>query len=247
MGRRETADARRPLRVAAFELPARWGEPERALADVEALFARGPRADVVLLPELALTGYVSPELKADLGPVAEALDGPTATALADLARAHATHLVGPLVLREGDATFNALVAFDPGGARVATYRKRHPWYVETWATPGELPLATFAVAGRTLALAICFDLHFLADESARELEAADALFFASAWVEREDSRQEHFAALATRFDLAIVNANWGRGAPRVWGQGGSRVVGARGEVLALAKGDGPQRVDAVLL
>ena len=43
------------IRVAAFELPARWNEPVPALADVERLLAEGGAADLVLLPETSLT------------------------------------------------------------------------------------------------------------------------------------------------------------------------------------------------
>jgi len=237
----------RPLHVAAFELPARWAAPARAMEDVRELFARGPAADVVLLPEACLTGYVSPEMHADLRPFAEALDGPTAQALSALAKEHRTHLVGPLVLGEGTATFNAMVAFAPDGARLATYRKRHPWYVETWATPGDEPIGRFEVGGVTLATAICFDVHFLEEESARELDAADVLLFASAWVEKDDSRPTLFRDLARRFDLAVVNANWGHGVPHVWGQGGSRIVDRHGDLVAAAHGEGAQRIDATLL
>ncbi len=234
------------LRVAAFELPARWGQPARVFADIGALLEGGPKADLVLLPEACITGYVSPDLDADLRVFAEALDGPTAEALSALAKAHQTHLVGPLVLHEGDRFSNAMVAFGPDGARVATYRKRHPWYVETWATAGDAPLATFEVHGATIALAVCFDVHFLEAESARELGAADVLLFASAWVEREDSRPALLGGLARRFDLAVVNANWGHGEPRLWGQGGSRIVDRQGDLVASAHGDGLQRVDATL-
>ena len=68
------------------------------------------------------------------------------------------------------------------------------------------------------------------------------LLFPSAWVEKPDSRGTLLAGLARRFDVAIVNANWGIGTPRVPGQGGSRIVGRDGEVLALAEHAG--RLDA---
>lgn len=232
------------VRVTALELPARWGEPDRARGDVRTLLSGGPETDLVLLPEACLTGYVDDALGADLSRFAEPLDGPTVASLGVIAREHRVHLVGPLVLREGAELFNAMVALDPNGDVVASYRKRHPWYVETWATPGALPIATFPVRGVVFAVAICFDVHFLEEESARELEAADVLLFPSAWVEREDSRPEIFARIARRFGVAIVNANWGAGAPRMWGQGGSRIVGPGGELLAEAAGEGPRRVDA---
>src|SRR5437868_9824447 len=100
------------VRVAAIELPARWGDPRAALAEANALLARGP-CDLVLLPEASLTGYVSPRGDADLRRFAEPIDGRAADDLAALARAHRTHLVGPLVERDGDRFYNAMLVFDP--------------------------------------------------------------------------------------------------------------------------------------
>lgn len=49
------------MRVAALELPAAWDHRERQLAAVDALLTFGPDAELVLLPEASLTGYVSPD------------------------------------------------------------------------------------------------------------------------------------------------------------------------------------------
>jgi predicted amidohydrolase len=238
------------LRVAAFELPARWGEPERALADVETLFARGPAADVVLLPELCLTGYIAPSLEPpDLRPFAEPIGGPTTARLAEVARRHRVHLVAPLVeaAPAGAYVYNTMIALGPDGSIAASYRKRHPWYVEAWATRGEEPLTSFLASSARLTIAICFDLHFVARESAAELRAADVLLFPSAWVERSDSRPRHLTDLARRFQVAVINANWGHGSPHVHGQGGSFIVSAEGEILARAHhAPGPLRVDAIV-
>lgn len=231
-----------PLHVAVLELPARWNEPTLALAETDRLLASAPAPDLALLPEAALTGYVSPDRDFDLGPFAETADGPTASALASLARAHGCYLAGPLIERDGANAYNALLVFAPDGSRVAHYRKRHPWYPETWATPGDAPPPVFAVRGVRVTLAVCFDAQFLAEDAARELEQADVLLFASAWVERHDSRDALLGGLARRFGVAVVNANWGVGVPRVPGQGGSRVLGPDGQVLAMAQGGG--RLDA---
>jgi predicted amidohydrolase len=232
------------LRVAAIELPARWNEPAAALAETRRLLAGAPPPDLALLPETALTGYVSPRRDFDLRPFAEPLDGPSAAALAAIARDTGCFLAGPLVERDGERTYNATVVFDSHGARVAHYRKRHPWYPETWATPGEAPPPVFDVLGAKVTLAVCFDLEFVADDAADALDAADVLLFPSAWVERPDTRGARLEALARRFDLAVVNANWGEGSPRVPGQGGSRIVAPGGRTIAVA--GGPGRIDATL-
>jgi predicted amidohydrolase len=231
-----------PLHVAVLELPARWNQPSVALAETDRLLASAPTPDLALLPEAAITGYVSPDRDFDLSPFAEPVTGPTAGALAALARGHACYLAGPLVERDGASVYNAFLVFAPDGTQVAHYRKRHPWYPETWATPGEAPPPVFELRGARLTLAVCFDAQFLADDAARELGEADVLLFPSAWVERHDSRGALLAGLARRFDIAVVNANWGVGAPSIPGQGGSRVLGRDGEVLAMARGAG--RLDA---
>lgn len=218
------------VRLTVLELPARWAESRRVLDEVDARLAAGPPTDLVLLPEAALHGYVSPQGDFDLARFAEPLDGPTAQRCAAIARAHDLHLVAPLVLREGPALYNAIVCF--GAEPVFVYRKRHPWFPETWATPGPDAPPLVEIAGRRITAAICFDVHFLAEDAAPQLTAADVLLFPSAWVEEVDSRPQLLSALARQFELHIANANWAPGVVRIPGQGGSAIYGPRGEVIA---------------
>jgi 5-aminopentanamidase len=235
------------MRVTALELPARWGRPERALAAVETALERDPATDLVLLPEAALTGYVSPAGVFDPTPFAESRGGASAQAMARLARRFGLWLGGPLIEQDGARFYNALLLFDPQGALALHYRKRHPWFPEAWATPGDAPADVVRVAGGNVTAAICFDVHFLAQEAAASLAAADVLLFPSAWVEEdeEDTRAALLRDLAQQFDLAIVNANWGPGLPAVRGQGGSRIVARSGETLARAA-PGRPRIDAAV-
>lgn len=219
------------IRVAALELPARWNDPRAALADTEALLAKAP-CDLALLPELSITGYMAPDGTAPVRPFAEPVDGPTAGVVASMARAHATTIAFPLVERDGDRFYNTIVVVAPDGAVVAKYRKRHRWVVERWATRGDAPSPLFEVAGARMTACICFDLHFVEEEAADALRAADVLLFPSAWTEDEDSREPRLTALARRFDCAVVNANWGPGTPAVKGQGTSMIVSRSGDVVA---------------
>lgn len=227
-------------RVAALELPHRHGDVASALADLDRRLAPiAPRADLVLLPECGLTGYVSPAGDFDLTPFAEPLDGAIAKALAALARSHRVALAGPLVERAGERVFNTLVLFDATGERVGHWRKRHPWYPERWAAPGDLGTPVVEALGMRVTACVCFDVHFIADDAPAALAAADVLLFPSAWVEenpREDSRRALLEDLARRFGVTVVNANWGRGEPKVPGQGGSRIVTPAGRSLAARGG-----------
>lgn len=221
------------MRITVLELPATWACPHQALDEVDARLAAGP-SDLVLLPEASLQGYISPDGDCDLEPFAEPIDGPIARRCAAIARARATHLCAPLVLSEGAAIYNAMACFDPRGDVAFVYRKRHPWFPETWATPGREPLPTLAIGGRTFTIAVCYDVHFLVEDASDVLAAADVLLFPSAWVEEPDQRVTHLQQLARRFALHVANANWAPGVVHVPGQGGSCFVDPQGRVLARA-------------
>lgn len=234
------------MRVTVIELPATYGDPARALELVAGSLAAGPPTDLVLLPETSLTGYVSPALDFDLTRFAEPIDGPTASALSALARRHRTHLFGPLILAEDGAYYNATIGFDPDGRRVMTYRKRHPWIPEEWATAGREPYPLVDVGGKKLTIACCYDVHFLADEAAHTLDRADLLLFPSAWVEEVTTRPRRLRALAKTHRVAIAAANWGRGAElAVLGQGGSAILDSSGAELARVAA-GTLRADATI-
>lgn len=233
------------LRVTVLELPATWGEPALALARAEALIATGPPSDLVLLPEQSLTGYVSPLGDFDLARFAEPLDGPTAAALAAVARRRKLHLVAPLVLAEDGAIHNAALGFGPDGTLLFVYRKRHPWLPERWATPGTGPPPLVTIGGVVVTLCVCYDVHFVASESAALLAAADLLLFPSAWVDEHATRVPILRALARRHGVAVANANWGPGVVRLPGQGQSIVIDRDGATLASVTRAGA-RADAVI-
>ncbi len=235
------------LTLALLELPARYARQSEALADAARLLEERP-CDLALLPECALTGYVSPEGDFDLSPFAEPLGRSTQLeGLTELARRAGSVIAGPLVERDEGRLHNAFVVVTPDGQLLSTYRKRHPWFPETWATPGAEPHPVFTVAGITFSIAICFDIHFLAREGREALAASDVLLFPSAWVDDgpRDLRRGILGPLARAHDVVIANANWGVGDPRVRGQGRSRVVFPDGRVTMLDLESGGRRLDVL--
>lgn len=233
--------------LALLELPARFARPSEALADAARLLDERP-CDLALLPECALTGYVSPEGDFDLSPHAEPhAESTQLEGLRDLARRAGCVIAGPVVERDGARLYNGFVVVTPEGKILSTYRKRHPWFPETWATPGADPHPVFPVAELTLSIAICFDIHFLAQEGGEALAASDVLLFPSAWVDdgSRDLRRGILDPLARAHGLVIANANWGIGEPRVRGQGRSRVVFPDGRVEMLGLRTEAQRLDVL--
>jgi 5-aminopentanamidase len=217
------------IRVACLELAAAFGNPTQQLEMVSAELSKRPPCDLVVLPECALTGYVSPTFDFDLRPFAEPSRGHTYQTLSQIAAREKVALVGGFVEQSDDHFFNLTVGFSSEGAELFRYRKRHPWYPETWATASPASIPLFQLNDMTLSCAVCFDVHFLANDSSEQLHAADALLFPSAWVDDEDTRGVLLREVATTFHLAIVNANWGVGQPALRGQGDSMVLSARGD------------------
>jgi predicted amidohydrolase len=223
------------VRLALVEVAARYGAPDET-ADRIIAATQEVAADLVVLPECALSGYVDPQGRCELAPFVEAAASLgedltlRASAIGSIAR-HARTLhttwIAPLIERDaGGRLFNSVVAIDPTGRVSARHRKRHPWFPEQWATPGDEPFQVVSIAGREVVLAICFDVHFLEREAAAALRHAEVLVFPSAWVDDgdDDLRGPIFDRLTRRFGLVVGNANWGPGEPRVLGQGRSRIV-----------------------
>jgi predicted amidohydrolase len=178
------------------------------------------------------------------------VDGPTRAALAHLAKRFDCLVVGPLIERAESGLANSLLGITPEGATLLHYRKHHPWFPEKWATPGPSAGAVVSWRGTAIVPAICFDVHFLSEDAGAQLNAADLLLFASAWVDDDepadsDSRPPLLQDIAARHAVAVLNANWGPGRPRVHGQGGSLFVDAKGHLEARLKTD-TGRLDVTL-
>lgn len=237
-----------PVRVSVLELPARYDGATLALADLDRLLEGGPKTDLAIVPETSFTGYVSPEGDFDLTRFAEPIDGPTVHAVLALAAKHRTNIVAPLILRDGQRVYNTAFVAAPDGQVLASYRKRHPWIPERWASKGTSPLPIFTIGDLRMTIAICYDGHFLPYDSKDILESVDALVFMSAWVDEEDSRMPLLRGLARRFHVAVANANWASGDVEVPGQGESCILDANGRVLAQVPfgAESPSRIDAVL-
>ncbi|WTW92353.1 carbon-nitrogen hydrolase [Streptomycetaceae bacterium NBC_01309] len=149
--------------VACAQIAPVVGEPEvnrRATVDaIERAAAAG--AQVVVLPELANSGYVLRDA-AEAAALAEpAADGPTAAAWADAARRHGLVVVGGLCERAGDGTVrNSAVLVDASGVR-AVYRKAHLWgrEAEMFVPGDEAPPVVDTAFGR-IGVMVCYDVEF---------------------------------------------------------------------------------------
>jgi predicted amidohydrolase len=116
-------------------------------------------ASVVVLPELASSGYVF-ESTAEAAACAEAADGETVTSWARLAARYGIVIVGGFCEASGGEVFNSAALVDPDGLR-CVYRKAHLWDSEArWFTPGRAAPPVVPTRFGRLAVMICYDLEF---------------------------------------------------------------------------------------
>ncbi|MEU8527922.1 MULTISPECIES: nitrilase-related carbon-nitrogen hydrolase [Streptomyces] len=133
----------------------------RAAADraIEAAAAAGVK--VLVLPELANTGYVFRDA-AHAAELAEPVDGPTVTAWVEAAARHDLILVAGFCERdENGVVRNSAVLIDPAGVR-ALYRKAHLFGAVEKAVfvPGdERPPVVDTAVGR-IGVMVCYDVEF---------------------------------------------------------------------------------------
>jgi predicted amidohydrolase len=149
--------------LACCQLAPRVAEPRlnRAAASQAIVDAHAQGADVVVLPELAVSGYVFEDSREALS-LAEPLDGPTVTGWIQLARELDIAIVGGVC--ELDSEFHALrntaVLVDGRGLRAA-YRKAHLWDREAEVfTPGSARPPVIETDYGRIGLMVCYDVEF---------------------------------------------------------------------------------------
>jgi predicted amidohydrolase len=140
---------------------------------MERLIGTMPEADLVVLPELATSGYTftSREEAYDLS---EPFDhSPSLDRLQNLAVKKSCAVVAGFPEREGEKLFNSAALLLKDGSR-HVYRKIHLFAAENeWFTPGDRPFPVHLVNGVAIGMMICFDWFF--PETARVLALKGAL------------------------------------------------------------------------
>ena len=118
-------------------------------------------AQVIVLPELANTGYMFSSLQ-ELRALAEPVDGPTIAGWQQLAEQRKVIIVGGFAEKGRDGKiYNSAVIVDETGLR-ATYRKAHLWDGEKLGlfTAGSDSPPVVDTAVGPIGLVICYDLEF---------------------------------------------------------------------------------------
>lgn len=227
------------MRVGYVQFRPEFGEVEANVAALTRLIS-SVEADLLVLPELATTGYTF-SAKEELAAIAEPFENsPSLDALQDVARERSCALVIGFGESRGNDLFNSSALLYPDGKR-ALYRKIHLFGTENlFFTPGDLPFEVYEFNGVMLGMMICFDWFFPESMRVLSLKGAQIIChpvnFVLPWGPKSmtvRSLENHvFSITANRYGTETV------GEYSFSFIGSSQIVSPMGEVLAGAPEEG---------
>ena len=251
------ADIRRaPIRVSCIQFEPVFGAVAQNVARACDLIraAATDGSALVVLPELANTGYVFETAEEALALGEPVPDGASSRAWVSLARELGIHIVAGITERDGDTLFNSALVTGPQGY-VGTYRKAHLWDRENLVfAKGNLGFPVFDTALGRVGVAICYDGWFPETFRQLALAGAEIVCVPTNWVPMPDQPAGE-AAMANVLHRAAAHSNGiliacadrvgvERGQPF---KGQSLIVGPRGWTIAgPASRDRPETLSAVV-
>lgn len=194
--------------VACVQIEPRFGDVAGNLAHsierIEEAAARG--ANLVVLPELANTGYVFKSRQEAFQLAEEIPAGPTVAAWSACAARHHLHLVCGITERQGAKLYNSAVVIGPSGY-IGTYRKVHLWNEENlYFEPGDLGFPVFHTPIGRIGVAICYDGWFPETYRLLALQGADIVCVPTNWVPIP-GQAEGREAMANILAMAAAHSN----------------------------------------
>lgn len=231
------------MKVCVAQTDCRVGDWRANLQTVAGITRRHAESDLIVFPELMVTGYsVFPTLGKLCEHYAEWL-----VTLQELGERYGTALMVGLPERCATGFFNSVVVIDGKGRHAGTYRKTHLYGGEKQAFKAGGKLETVDVdttsRRRRLGLQICYDVEF--PEVSRVLSArgADLLCVSSANMQpwcRHHRIYTRARAMENQVFVLVSNRVGIEGSLEFCGE--SAILGPGGEALAFA----PRGVETVL-
>ncbi|MHA1556783.1 MAG: nitrilase-related carbon-nitrogen hydrolase [Candidatus Heimdallarchaeota archaeon] len=149
------------MKVGYIQFHPRFGEVDYNRTHSLELIHQGADADLLVLPELCITGYLF-EDKTELERLAEYIpEGKSTKAWIKIAKETNTYLVAGLCEKTKDGKYyNSSVLIGPEGY-IDTYRKIHLFNTEKdFFSPGNGPFKIYDIGIAKLGMIICFDWAF---------------------------------------------------------------------------------------
>ncbi|TKT77455.1 carbon-nitrogen hydrolase family protein [Aquamicrobium sp. LC103] len=164
------------MRIAALQMQALAGDTEANLARIEraARAAAEKGADLLIAPELAVTGYGA---GATIHKLAEPANGAIVARLQAMATENAIAIIAGFAETAGDSVYNSAV-FTDGTREPTVYRKSHLYgpYERDLFVPERPSAVVVEHGGMKIGMLICYDVEF--PENVRRLAKSGATLIA---------------------------------------------------------------------
>lgn len=162
------------MKVGYFQNCPKFGNVQQNIDQFSTRLASA-ECDLLVLPELAFSGYQFVDQKEVLELAEPVPEGSTTQRCIELARQYNLYLVVGLPERAGKQCYNSAIVVGPSGF-LGCYRKTHLFFEETlFFTPGDSGFHVWDLGQARIGVMICFDWYY--PESARTLalKGADIL------------------------------------------------------------------------
>ncbi len=175
------------MKVCLINFDAKWKDKEANIQKKEMLIQKvmwyDSDTDIIVFPELSLTGYV---LDSDAAVLAEEKDGNSIRKIAALAREYSVAILFGFIERNTEGKpYNSVAVISKTGELITTYRKHHLFSQGkegTVYTPGDT-LSIFELAWVRCGISICFDLRYPRLYEAYKKAWVECIFTSAAWVD----------------------------------------------------------------
>ena len=217
-----------------------FGEVDANLGRIASL-VDGTEADLLVLPELALTGYLF-EDRRELREMSVCMDGIEERRLVQIAGDAGCHLAVGIAERAGGQLYNSALLVGPGGV-IGRYRKAHLFDREKELfEPGDSGFGVWAVGETRVGIMVCFDWIFPEAMRTLALRGADVVAHPSNLVLPLCQRAMPARCIENRV-FAVTANRWGsesRHGRELAFTGASGVWNPRGDALLTAPPDAEQ-------
>ncbi len=223
------------MRIGYYQYCPEFGAPAQNLEKVQDTLA-GVKADIIVLPELAFTGYFFEDRKELKGLAEDVSDSKTVISLSKFCQDNGFHLVAGFAERHKDNLYNSALVIGPSGL-IHTYRKLHLFNTEKeYFDPGNTPLGIVKIQGATIGVMICFDWVFPEAARVLALQGADLICHPSNLVLTYCQKAMLTRSLENSVYSITANRTGKEIRPRgeLSFTGNSQIVGPKGNIIALS-------------
>jgi len=216
------------VKVAALQMEPHICNKDRNIEETLKIIDQAGKAGakLMVLPELANTGYIFNSRQEAFAVAEEVPEGPTTEEWIKAAKKYDAYICAGICEREGNHLYNSVVVVGPEGY-IGTYRKMHLWNEEKlWFEPGNLGFPVFSLPFGKIGCRICYDVWFPEVTRILAVQGADIICDSTNWVVVEplQTKQKPTAATSAA-QMSLMNAVYSICADRVGEERGCVYIG----------------------